>query len=80
MESWKNILLGKLEFYKKNNNKFGEQIVSSELDDIKYSNEKDFDIFFYKPYAKPGKANFFKKSILYIIIYQGTVFIIRKKY
>jgi len=58
----KNLLQGKLEFYRSAENRLGEEIIQMELDEIDNLHKNDFDDLFNSCYSKPGKANFFKKS------------------
>jgi len=64
----KNLLEGKLEFYNSVDNRLGQEIIELEIDEIKKANKDDFNDLFMSCYAKPGKANFFKKSNNYIYL------------
>lgn len=60
----RNLLLGRLEFYKNTNNKLGEGIANMEIEELEKNENSDFGNSFKTCYSRPGKANFFKKRIL----------------
>lgn len=59
----KNLLEGRLEFYKDINNKLGQEILVLEIEELEKHKFPNVDTVFKNCYSRPGKANFFKKSI-----------------